>query len=38
MAAQIGCQSVSATPDRLRVAIAKARTSEAEADHQAISA
>jgi acyl-CoA dehydrogenase len=29
MAAQIGCQSVSATPDRLRVAIAKARTSEA---------
>lgn len=29
MAAQIGCQSPSAIPDRLRVAVAKARTSEA---------
>ena len=29
MAAQIGCQSVSDMPDRLRVAIAKSRTSEA---------
>ena len=29
MAAQIGCQSATATPDRLRVAVAKARASEA---------
>jgi acyl-CoA dehydrogenase len=29
MAAQIGCRSATATPDRLRVAVAKARTSEA---------
>ena len=29
MAAQIGCQSASAMPDRMRVAIAKSRTSEA---------
>jgi acyl-CoA dehydrogenase len=29
MAAQIGCHAATATPDRLRVAVAKARTSEA---------
>jgi acyl-CoA dehydrogenase len=29
MAAQIGCHAAAATPDRLRVAVAKARTSEA---------
>lgn len=29
MAAQIGCHSATCTPDRLRVAVAKARTSEA---------
>jgi acyl-CoA dehydrogenase len=29
MAAQLGCQSATAHPERLRVAVAKARTSEA---------
>jgi acyl-CoA dehydrogenase len=29
MAAQMGCHGATATPDRLRVAVAKARTSEA---------
>jgi acyl-CoA dehydrogenase len=37
MAAQIGCHSVSATPHRLRVAVAKARTSEAALEVAALS-
>lgn len=37
MAAQIGCHSGSATPDRLRVAVAKARTSEAALEVAALS-
>ncbi|HEX2543540.1 MAG TPA: acyl-CoA dehydrogenase family protein [Ramlibacter sp.] len=36
MAAQIGCHSATATPDRLRVAVAKARTSEAALEAAAI--
>lgn len=36
IAAEIGCQSSSWTPQRLRVAVAKARTSEAAADAVAI--
>jgi acyl-CoA dehydrogenase len=37
MAAQIGCHSRSTTPDRLRVAVAKARTSEAAMEVAALS-
>lgn len=37
MAAQIGCQSRSAIPDRMRVAVAKARTSEAALEVAALS-
>lgn len=37
MAAQIGCQSDTATPDRLRVAVAKARASEAAVEVAALS-
>src|SRR5450830_746038 len=37
MAAQIGCHSASATPERLRVAVAKARTSEAALEVAALS-
>lgn len=37
MAAQIGCASRTSTPDRLRVAVAKARTSEAAVDVAALS-
>jgi acyl-CoA dehydrogenase len=37
MAAQIGCHSASATPDRLRVALAKARASEAALEVAALS-
>jgi acyl-CoA dehydrogenase len=36
MAAQIGCHAGSATPNRLRVAVAKARTSEAALEGSAI--
>ncbi len=36
MAAQIGCQATDARPERLRVAVAKARTSEAAAEGAAI--
>ncbi len=37
MAAQIGCQSASWVPDRIKVAIAKARTSEAAVEVAALS-
>lgn len=37
MAAQIGCQSLHGTPDRLRVAVAKARSSEAALEVAALS-
>lgn len=37
MAAQIGCDAEAGTPDRLRVAVAKARTSEAALEVAAIS-
>lgn len=37
MAAQLGCHSDSITPDRLRVAVAKARTSEAALEVAALS-
>jgi acyl-CoA dehydrogenase len=37
MAAQIGCQSTSCIPDRIKVAIAKARTSEAAVEVAALS-
>lgn len=37
MAAQIGCDSMTATPDRLRVAVAKARTGEAAMEVAALS-
>jgi acyl-CoA dehydrogenase len=36
MAAQIGCSCATATPDRLRVAVAKARTSEAATEVAAL--
>jgi acyl-CoA dehydrogenase len=37
MAAQIGCHADAATPDRLRVAVAKVRTSEAALEVAALS-